>query len=456
MRILFVLLAAGLASAQAQTAEPTSRDLSMAAGYKAQFVCSGLFSGGKSLEAIEEDELRGIYPGYEETVGALPAAKVNRARKTVSVRFAEDMPPRIAVWRQHLGCASLPPGSMNGNILPRIELERPTASDEPWPQGEGAELRRAAITELDRVLEETVTGAFGGSTSAVVVIRDGELVGEQYKEGFGPETAQRTWSVAKSLAATVIGAAVHQGILEPDQPTGLSAWSAPGDPRQAITLENLLHMASGLDSEPAGNRTDEVYFGGGLVSQHAVEGALQAPPGTRWRYANNDTMLAMLTLRERMEGRSEYLRFPFEAVLHKIGMLHTYPETDWRGDYVMSSQVWTTARDLARLGQLYLQDGVWEGERILPEGWAEYVSTPAPSQPPRRGDGPSRGYGVQFWLYEGFDGVPEGSYAALGNRGQVVMIVPERNAVIVRRGYDSAGNRIDIPAFTAAVLEALE
>jgi CubicO group peptidase (beta-lactamase class C family) len=289
----------------------------------------------------------------------------------------------------------------------------------------------------------------------VLVIRDGRIAAERYKEGFGPDTAQRTWSVAKSLAATVIGAAVRQGILEVGQPTGLSAWSAPGDPRRAITLEHLLHMASGLDSEPAGNRTDEVYFGGGLVSQHAVKGALQAPPGERWRYANNDTMLAMLTLRERMGDQDAYLRFPFEAVLHKIGMLNTYPETDWRGDYVMSSQVWTTARDLARLGQLYLQDGVWEEERILPEGWADYVSTPAPSQPPR-GEGPSRGYGAQFWLYEGFEGIPSGTYAALGNRGQVVMIVPERGVVIVRRGYDSAGNRLDIPAFTAAVLKALE
>jgi CubicO group peptidase (beta-lactamase class C family) len=140
-------------------------------------------------------------------------------------------------------------------------------------------------------------------------------------------------------------------------------------------------------------------------------------------------------------------------------MYHTVPETDWDGDFVFSSQVWTTARDLARLGQLYLNDGVWQGKRILPKDWARYVATPAPAQPQNRlgdkGNAPGRGYGAQFWLYENFPGVPNGTYAALGNRGQFVIIFPSRQVVIVRRGYDYAGQRFNGPAFTADVLKHL-
>jgi CubicO group peptidase (beta-lactamase class C family) len=251
----------------------------------------------------------------------------------------------------------------------------------------------------------------------------------------------------------VIGAAVHDGIIAIDEPAGLKAWSSPGDPRGEITLENLLHMASGLTSPTAGNRTDDIYFGGGRVVDHAVTNRLAAEPGTRWRYANNDTMLAMRALRERMNNDRKFLEYPFREILFPLGMDRTFLETDWNGDFVMSSQVWTTARDLARLGLLYLNDGVWNGKRILPEGWAAYVAAPAPEQPERGPDGP--GYGAQFWLYGERHGLPEGSYAALGNRGQFLMIIPSRDVVIIRRGFDDGGG-FDIARFSADVLAALE
>ena len=194
--------------------------------------------------------------------------------------------------------------------------------------------------------------------------------------------------------------------------------------------------------------------------QHAAKNSLEATPGHRWRYANNDTMLAMRVLRENMANDERYHAFPFKALLHTIGMYHTVPEMDWGGDFILSSQVWTTARDLARLGQLYLNDGLWQGEQILPQGWSDYVAAPAPAQPPNRlGDkakDPGRGYGAQFWRYENYPGVPNDTYAALGNRGQFVIIVPSRNTVIVRRGYDYRGNYFDGPAFTAEILSSLE
>ena len=133
-------------------------------------------------------------------------------------------------------------------------------------------------------------------------------------------------------------------------------------------------------------------------------------------------------------------------------MTHTFAETDWRGNFVLSSQVWSTARDFARLGLLYLNDGVWNGERLLPEGWVRYISTPSGPQPQEDGIG----YGATFWLLNADDGIPKDTFGAFGNRGQFIVIVPSRNIVIVRRGEDHAGTRFDIAAFTAAVLKALK
>jgi len=218
-------------------------------------------------------------------------------------------------------------------------------------------------------------------------------------------------------------------------------------------------MNSGLHTPIAGNRTDQIYFGGGLVSHHATRNPLEAPPGERWNYANNDTMLVMRALREKIGHDKRYWEFPFKNLLHKVGMYHTYPEMDWNGDFVLSSQVWTTARDLARLGQLYLNDGAWNGEQILPKDWADYVAAPATDQPDgyeRDPEAPGRAYGAQFWLYKNYPGVPNDTYAALGNRGQFVIIVPSRNVVIVRRGYDYRGNYFDGPKFAAEVLSALK
>jgi CubicO group peptidase (beta-lactamase class C family) len=253
----------------------------------------------------------------------------------------------------------------------------------------------------------------------------------------------------------VIGAAVEDGTIDPKAPAPIADWQSPGDPRQKITLENLLQMGSGLDSNRAGNRTDRLYIGGGRVQDTSTRTALEATPGSRWKYANNDTLLAVRALRGAMKDDQAFLKFPFESVLYKIGMNDTKLETDWGGDFILSSQVWTTARDMARLGILYLNNGVWKGERIIPENWASYVAAPAPAQPLNES---TPGYGAQFWLYnERFPELPNDAYAARGNRGQHIMIIPSKNLVIVRRGYDPAKpGGFQLHTFTKDVLDALE
>lgn len=464
--IAAIALGVAMLATPAVLAQGDPAHLSLVAGYKAAFTCSAVFNAKRGPEQIESDELARIYPDFREAFSGLPDAQINHRKKLVTAEFADGMAPRVAVWRPFLGCVQLPTGA-DASIaasLPRIDLEAPKMNMRAaWPLGEQTDPFKL---EGNDGLHETIASAFdratygeGTETTAVIIVKDGQIVAESYRKGFDAVTPQRTWSVAKSIAATVIGAAVHDGLIDIDEPAGLAAWSAPGDPRGAITIKNLMHMASGLTSPTAGNRTDDVYFGGGRVVDHAITNRLVAAPGTRWRYANNDTMAMMRALRERMNDDDAYLKYPFENVLFPLGMTYTFLETDWNGDFVMSSQVWTTARDLARLGQLYLNDGMWNGKRILPEGWAKFVAAPAPAQPPpARPDGsPLPGYGAQFWLFGDRFDLPEGTYAALGNRGQFLMIVPERNIIIVRRGFDdNGGTQFDMARFAADVLEAVE
>ena len=467
---LFILMSSAVSSAQAQNA-PSRGDMAMAAGYKAMFTCSATFNGQKTRQQIAAQELDNIYADFGPAMKATGDAQINMASKYVSVGFADDMPPRISVWREYLGCTALPQGAGIdfAKHLPRVKLKAPRydPADVMWPQGDklpNAPLPNSVdASKLEAAIDKAFDGGFDGRTTSVVITQNGRLLSERYIDGFDMHTSQRTWSVAKSIGASIIGAAQHKGLVNVKDKANLKAWSAKGDPRGDITIENLLHMNSGLDSEPAGNRTDNIYFGGGLTAQYASKNHLQAPIGKRWRYANNDTLLAMRALRVRMGTDKRYHEFPFKSLLHKIGMFHTVPEMDWGGDFILSSQVWTTARDLARLGQLYLDEGVWtyngKPERILSEGWADYVAAPASTQPPNRvgdnADKAGRGYGAQFWRYENYEGVPNGTYAALGNRGQFLIIVPSHNVVIVRRGYDYRGNYFDGPAFTKDILAAL-
>ena len=467
-KLLAALTGVGaMVSAGAHATDKDLAQLSLVAGYKAAFTCSAHFNAGRSVDQIAGDELHRLLPGYDGAVFDLPDAVVDERSKRVLVTYAETMPPRISQWRPGLGCVQLPTGASDIADLPQLNIERAApARSAPWPKGDVLSGPRLAETDAGAALKAAAMQAFdrktygeGAETTAVVIVKDGEIVFEHYREGFDANTPQRTWSVAKSIAATVIGAAVEEGLLSVDEPAMLDAWSTPGDPRAEIKISDLLHMSSGLDAGPAGNRTDDVYFGGGRVVDHAIDRRLIAKPGDRWYYANNDTMAVMRALRERMDDDAAFLAFPFVKLLDPLGMSDTYLETDWNGDFVMSSQVWTTARDLARLGLLYLNGGVLDGKRILPEDWAAYVAAPAPDQPKPRYDGEKRlGYGAQFWLAGAEHGAPEGTYLALGNRGQHLVIIPERNVLVVRRGFDSnrqGGGRFDGVAFAVDVLATL-
>lgn len=421
----------------------------LAAGYKAITYCDGIFFAGRSEAQLDALELRGIYPDYQPIVGRLRAT-VDRASRSVSVAFSGDLPPRIAQWAPRTGCVLQPIGRA---VAPwpatpgRTAIPAP-ADPRPWPLGDGGIAPHPApalAATIGRAFDRTT---YKGDTVGVVILRDGKVIGERYAEGFGPFVSNRTWSVAKSIAGTLVGIAARDLRLDPARPATIPEWSHPADPRRAITLDNLLRMASGLHSDHYGNRTDAIYFGGTTVTEQAAGWPLEVRPGTRFRYANNDIMLAARAVRAAMNNDTRYAAWPSQ-LFAPLGMTHTTAGTDWRGNFVLSSQVYTTARDLARLGQFWLQDGVWQGQRLLPAGWMRYLTTPSGPQP---ADGP--GYGATLWLFGPKQGLPEGSYSAQGNRGQFVMVVPSHRLVIVRRGED-ATTRFDIAKFTGDVIREL-
>jgi CubicO group peptidase (beta-lactamase class C family) len=455
--LLLFLLAASAAAAppyQRPAGIAAEEEPLIVAGYRALFTCSAHFHAGRPLADILQVELVDTLPfGFPE-----PA--IDETKKVVTAADS-DGNVRIAAWRDSMGCTLLPPHWDLADVarLPYVAYpDAPDVANVLFPDGDKVALQSDGLHRDFRELKSILDKAFDGSsygegvvTAAVLLIRNGELVAERYRPGFSVHTGYRTWSTAKSITAALMGIAAHKGILELDAPASIPEWQYPGDPRQKITYEHLLWMSSGLYS--GGNNTYAVYFGGQDVVSAVTTPNLEVEPGTRWKYANNDTLLLLRALRHELGNDLQYLRFPYDELLHRIGMYHTRMETDHLGNFIGSSQVYTTARDLARFGLLLANDGTWHGERLLPEGWVEFSRSPAPVQPVETG---SRGYGAQFWLLDAVPGVPGGTYTTAGNKGQYVTVVPARDLVIVRTGIDPRGTSWTHEQFVADVVSGLE
>jgi CubicO group peptidase (beta-lactamase class C family) len=267
-------------------------------------------------------------------------------------------------------------------------------------------------------------------------VHAGRIVAEKYAPGFDKDTQYRTWSTSKSFVNALIGVLVRQGKLRADQPVPVPEWE--GDPRARIKIEDLLHMSSGLRTivRNDGTNTNRAYWGGIDTAADVIRQPPVAEPGARFHYSNYDSLLLVRAMKQAIGDQDAYLRFPWTELFDKVGMRHTVSETDPHGNFVMSSQSYTTPRDLARFGLLYLNDGVWEGERILPEGWVKFAEQQAPADE-------SKEYGAHFWRTtwtdgEREEGIPDGTFNTSGRHGQYATIVPSEDLVIVRTGLDPA------------------
>lgn len=426
------------------------------AGYRALFTCSAHFFAGRPLADIKKVELVDVEGlGYPDPV-------IDEQRRIVTATDPSGAIVRLAAFRDSMGCTVLPPQWRAGDIarLPNVQYApAPDVANLAFPAGDRVDLPANGIDAnypmlapiLDRAFDGNSYGEAGGVvTTAVIIISNGRIVAERYRPGFGVHSGYRTWSTSKSISAALLAIAAKQGILDLDAPMDIPEWNYPGDPRQAITHKQLLWMSSGLFS--GGANTYAVYFGGEDVISAVTTTALEAAPGTRWKYANNDSLLLLRELRHKLGDDLRYLRFPYDQLLHPLGMYHTRMEVDHLGNFVGSSQTYTTARDIARFGMLLANDGVWNGKRLLPEGWVKFSSTPAPTKPPQAGQW---GYGAQFWLLDQMPGVPPGTFTTAGNKGQFVTVVPGHDLVIVRTGVDPDGKRWAQDRLVAAVVQAL-
>ncbi|HYN10051.1 MAG TPA: serine hydrolase [Vicinamibacterales bacterium] len=424
--------------------------LEIATGYKAKMLCSEVFVAGRApADVVAELESQDL------TALRFISASIDHRTRTATVRAPLGIMTREARFRDSGGC-----------LLAFDRQPPPAAADQPRnePAPSATDLASSQGTEMKTRLTAVLDDAFSETdrtrprqTRAIVLMSNGQIVAERYATGFTAATPMLGWSMAKSVVNALAGILVGHGRLALDAPVRVPLWSAPDDPRNRITLDHLLRMSSGLrfDEEMTKPVTDilTALFRIPDMAAFAADKPLEAAPGTRWQYSSGTSLILSGVIRSVL-GDVEYRTFPRAALFDPIGMSSAVLETDATGTFAASSFMYATAGDWARLGQLYLQDGVWNGSRILPEGWVTYSRTPAPAHP-------TGAYGAHFWLQipEEYGAshapLPNDAFHAAGHEGQFVTIIPSRQVVIVRLGKTRYGGVWDQSAFVSNVLRAL-
>ena len=410
----------------------------------AKVMCSAVFMTGLDPDFAAENV--GYFTGPYSERAKVGKPVIDRINKAVHI----TLPNGVRRTAKHLGsqgCVTLPIGKDSPNFTPvLVKSALPDASTQRWPMGDLLP-EETLPAEIDAAkLRRAVDAAFepaAGMTAAFVVSWKGRLVAERYGEGLTARTPLEGWSMSKSLTAALLGILIKQGVYELSQPAPVPEWQTPGDPRAKIRIADILHMSSGLrikapqdpDYDPSGPYPDHLYlYTGGVDSFHyAATRPLQWPPNTIGRYHNSDPVLANYLIRLGVEKRGEeYLSFPQRALFDKLGIRTMVMETDPFGNFLGQGYGLASGRDWVRLGNLYLQDGIWNGERILPEGYVKFVSTVAPAwEADKRPI-----YGGFFWINRnGIFPVPRDAYYMAGAGGQITLIIPSHDLVVVRMGH---------------------
>lgn len=431
----------------------------------AKLMCSAVFVAGRDEKAVwQQDFERLSWPGSSMGLARL---SVDHGAKAVTSSLA-GFGYGKAIYRKGIGCTAIvglseaevrAQGEGVGSTLPAAD---PGAL---WPEGE------AMFGELpggvDAIkLNAALDKAFfepdpekPRKSRAVVVVYRGSIVAERYAPGFSKDTALISQSMAKSVLNALAGILVGQGKLALHDPAPVREWADPKDPRHAITLDNLLRMSSGLAFDEnytrANSDTNMQYTTGDFAAFTAAK-PLEAPPGTKFNYSTGTSNVIGRIVRQAAgPDFSDGFAFPRRALFDPIGMRRTVLEVDAAGSLQGGSFVYATARDYARVALLFLRDGVWNGTRILPEGWVKYTLTPTP------GSLPQKGYGAHFWLNTGVDpnvrrwpNVPSDAFIMSGIQGQNVVTVPSRDLIVVRLGLTEFDNW-DVSILVEDVIKAL-
>jgi CubicO group peptidase (beta-lactamase class C family) len=439
-------------------------------GSKAKIMASSVFLSGRASAVVEAEDL-GFHPLYR-----IFKAKVDDENKRVTCSLlGTGLFPATAVYREGIGATLLNGGSGEEVVRawpkPAVDVEIANTDPEAvdWPMGDRMTLY-PSFTNIDMIrikaagdrLFEEPDSAHLLRTRALIILYNGCLIYEKYGPRIAKNTPLLSWSVAKSVTNALVGILVGQGRLVLDTPAPVPEWAGAGDPRRGVTFDQMLRMSSGLEwfeayADRPVSDVNAMLFRKSDMGAFAASKALAAPPDSVWNYSSGTANLVQRIIRKTFASDEDYWNFPRRALFDKIGMRSAVWERDASGTYVGSSYLYATARDFARFGLLCLNDGVWLGERILPEGWMKYSTTPAPAAP--RGQ-----YGAMFWLNAGDPGKPETrpypklpteAYFALGFQGQTIAIVPSRKIVVVRLGmtYDDDWGMENLLAEVVSAIE---
>ncbi len=411
---------------------------SVATGLVSHQLCSATFVAGLDPEAFYAQAVHPTVAPAEP----LMSHTVDREHGEVTATFA-GVASR-AVYRGPLGCVVVrgePPAPVKLDADPPAPPILPPIAGPKVVEPQDPALKAA----LDHAFAEPDKGPHRW-TKAVVIVHDGRIIGERYAPGYGPDTPITGWSMTKSVTNALLGVLVREGRLNMDAPAPIPAWSDPKDPRHAITPDSLLRMASGLDMGQSltatwtdgFDPTARMAFAERDMAGFAEKAPARWTPGARWTYANGNTLLLSRIIRDQVGGdAASVYRFAHRELFDKLGMSHATLEMDSVGTPIGASHLWAPARDWARFGLLYLNDGVVGGERILPAGWVDYSARLTPGSE-------AFGYGAGFWTNRGdagaarrrvAAGMPADSFMARGSYGQATVIIPSDRLVIVRMGY---------------------
>jgi CubicO group peptidase (beta-lactamase class C family) len=425
-------------------------------GYGAKNLCSCAYLSGRSEQSVLDNELS----AFPLSIGTFELHPEDSSATASVFGFAEHK----AIYRKGLGCTLVNEIREEEIRNQKFNLPTPLGNQDSiaWPMGNL--VRDTILPDINyELLNTTVEDAFaepGESknrrTRAILVIYDGQIIAEKYAEGFDKNTRQLGWSMAKSVTNSLVGILVRDGKLSLSDAAPFEEWK--NDNRNTLTIHNLMQMSSGLNweenySKPS-DATNMLFKtkDAGLFASHAK---LKNEPGKVFQYSSGTSNMLAWIIRNTV-GDSAYYTFATERLLKKTGMNSMILEPDAGGTYVGSSYAFATPRDWARFGLLFLNDGMFNGERILPEGWSEYSSTPC--------EGAEMGqYGAQFWLNAGsktdvvkrmYPDVPADLYWADGYEGQNVFILPSKDLVVVKLSQ-SSGNYLDDNKFLADIIKAL-
>tara|TARA_R110002073_G_scaffold279026_1_gene443270 strand:+ start:564344 stop:565684 length:1341 start_codon:yes stop_codon:yes gene_type:complete len=416
--------------------------LNIISGYSAKNMSSSVFVAGRSLEFTDK------------TDNNFSPINIAKDRVDLQAKSAEasvyGLMKRTAVYREGLGSVLVTDDfDENEAYLTPIRTNMTTGLVFPYGNTDQKDTTFINV-DYDR-LNEIVGTAFDSikKTRSVLVIYKDQIIAEKYDAGFDKNSRILGWSMTKSITSTIYGILQAQGKLNINDQAPIPSWKA--DERASITINDLLHMNSGLEWEENYETISDVtkmLFLAKDMAKVQEEKKLAGKTNESWNYSSGTSNLLSGILRTYFNSHQEYLDFWYTHLIDKIGMNSMLIETDLAGTYVGSSYGWATTRDWAKFGLLYLHNGNWNGEQLFDRSWVDYITTPTNNS---EGE-----YGGHFWLNAGgvYPDVPRDLYSANGYQGQRVFIIPSKDLVVVRMGL-AGDDYLDFNEFLKGIVKSI-